>query len=196
MATRKSIYVPFEQIPIRGMFITVRTSGDPLSLAQPVRNQVRELDADQPVARVKPMSEVISTSIWQPRLYAILFALFAVLALILASVGIYGVMSYAVTQRTHEIGIRMALGAQTRDVLKHGRRAGNAAHARQVSRSACWSAFVTDARDGEPAVRRERDRPLTFIGVSLLLGVVALFACFIPARRATRVDPMTALRYE
>ncbi len=195
MATRKSIYVPFQQIPIRGMFITVRTSGDPLSLAQPVRNQVRELDADQPVARVKPMSEVISTSIWQPRLYAILFALFAVLALILASVGIYGVMSYAVTQRTHEIGIRMALGAQTSDVMKMIVGQGMLLTLAGIALGLLGAFGITRVMASLLFGVSATD-PVTFIGVSLLLGVVALFACYIPARRATRVDPMTALRYE
>jgi putative ABC transport system permease protein len=195
MATRKSIYIPFQQLPIREMTITVRSTGDPLSLVGALRHQVRELDADQPVTDVRPMTEVISRSVWQPRLYAILFAVFAVVALVLSSVGIYGVMSYAVTQRTHEIGIRMALGASTRDVLKMivgqgmiltltGIALGllGAFGMTRVMASLLFGVTATD--------------PVTFVSVSLLLGCVALLACYIPARRATNVDPMVALRYE
>jgi putative ABC transport system permease protein len=195
MSTRKSIYIPFQQLPIREMTITVRAAGDPLSLVGAVRNQVRALDADQPVTNVRPMTEVISRSVWQPRLYAILFGVFAVVALVLSSVGIYGVMSYAVTQRTHEIGIRMALGARQSDVLRmvvgqgliltlFGIALGllGAFGVTRVMSSLLFGVTATD--------------PVTFLSVSLLLGCVALLACYIPARRATRVDPMTALRYE
>ena len=194
-STRKSVYVPFEQIPVRWMTITARTTGDPLSLAGALRSQVRELDRDQPIADIRPMTEVIKRSVWQPRLYAILFAVFAVVALVLSSVGIYGVMSYAVSQRTHEIGIRMALGASTRDVLKMivgqgmiltilGITLGllGAFGVTRVMASLLFGVTATD--------------PVTFVSVALLLGCVALLASYIPARRATRVDPMVALRYE
>jgi len=193
--TRMTIYVPHQQIPIRGMTLAVRSITPPETLTAAVRNQVWELDRDQPVTGVRTMTEVISRSVWQSRLYTILFGAFAAVALILASVGIYGVMAYSVTQRTHEIGIRMALGAQVSDVLKMivgqgmllaliGVAAGliGALALTRVMSSLLFDVSATD--------------PQTFIGVSLLLTAVAFLACYIPARRATRVDPMVALRYE
>jgi putative ABC transport system permease protein len=156
---------------------------------------VKALDPDQPVTEVRPMKEVISRSVWQPRLYAILFAVFAGVALILSSVGIYGVMSYAVTQRTHEIGIRMALGASASDVLKmvvgQGMMLTLAGVALGLLGAFGMTRIMSSLLFGISATD-----PATFAGVSLLLGIVALLACYIPARRATRVDPMTALRYE
>jgi putative ABC transport system permease protein len=195
MATRKSIYVPFEQIPVRTLAITLRTAGDPLGLAASVRNQVKELDPDQPVTEVRPMTEVISRSVWQPRLYAILFAVFAAVALILACVGIYGVMSYAVSQRTHEIGIRMALGASTSDVLKMVLGQGMLLTLAGVGLGLLGAFGVTRVMSSLLFNISATD-PVTFAGVSLLLSIVSLLACYIPARRATRVDPMVALRYE
>jgi putative ABC transport system permease protein len=195
MATRKSIYVPHSQIPDRQMVLTIRTATDPMSLAAAVRGQVKELDPDQPVSDVRPMSEVISRSVWQPRLYAILFGIFAAVALVLATVGIYGVMAYSVTQRTHEIGIRMALGAQSSDVLKmvlgHGLLLaltgvviglGAAFALTRLMASLLFNVSATD--------------PITFTLIALLLMLVALVACLVPARKAMKVDPMVALRYE
>lgn len=195
MATRKSIYVSYQQIPDRKMVLTVRTTTDPLSLATAVRNQVKELDPDQPVTDVRTMTEVISRSVWQPRLYAILFAVFGVVALILSSVGIYGVMSYAVTQRTHEIGIRMALGAQTYDVLRMVVGQGMILTAIGVALGLLGAFSITRVMSSLLFGVSATD-PVTFLSVSVLLSCVALLACYIPARRATRVDPMTALRYE
>jgi putative ABC transport system permease protein len=194
-ATRKSIYVPHQQIPMREMTLAVRTSTEPLSLAGAVRNQVKELDPDQPITNVRTMTEVISRSVWQPRLYAILFGVFAVVALLLASIGIYGVMSYAVTQRTHEIGIRMALGAQTRDVLRMIIGQGMMLALMGVALG-LLGAFALTRIMSSLLFNVSATDPATFVGVSLLLSMVAFLACYLPARRATRVDPMIALRYE
>ena len=141
------------------------------------------------------MNEVVSRSIWLPRLYAVLFGVFAIAALLLASVGIYGVMSYSVTQRTHEIGIRVALGAQRSDVLKlimgHGMAlvligaAAGLAASFALTRLMASLLFEVNASD-----------PTIFVGVALMLSAVALLACYIPARRATKVDPIAALRCE
>ncbi|MGB7923549.1 MAG: ABC transporter permease [Pyrinomonadaceae bacterium] len=193
--TRKTVYLTHLQLPIREMTLVVRTLTPPESLAAAIRNQVLELDHDQPVANVRTMKEVVARSVWQTRLYTILFGAFAAVALILASVGIYGVMAYSVTQRTHEIGIRMALGAQTRDVLRmvvgHGMLLALAGVGIGLAGSFALTRVMASLLYGVSATD-----PQTFVGVSLLLTAVALLACYIPARRATRVDPMIALRYE
>ena len=193
--TRQSIYVPHQQIPLRGMTIALRTTGDPESLAGAVRKEVQALDKDQPVANVLTMDAVISRSVWQPRFYAILFGIFAVLALVLAAVGIYGVMSYAVTQRTQEIGIRMALGARAGNVLGLVIRNGmtligiglviGVAGSMALTRLLATLLFEVTPTD-----------KVTFATVSAVLVVVAFVACLVPARRATKVDPLVALRYE
>jgi len=194
-STRMSVYLPFDQIPIGGSSLAIRSSGRPESLTGAVRAQLKELDPDLPLTEVRPMTEVVARSVWQPRLYTALFGVFAAVALILAAVGIYGVMSYAVTQRTREIGLRMALGAQKQDVLKlvvgHGVvitaigiGAGLAA-AVGLTRLMSSLLFGVTATD-----------PLTFAAVSVVLAGVALGACFVPAMRAAKVDPMVALRYE
>ena len=193
--SRHSIYVPYLQIPVRTMAVAVRTSGDPGSLAGAVRKEVLALDKDQPVTNVMTMDEIISRSVWQPRFYTILFGIFAALALVLAAVGIFGVMSYAVTQRTQEIGIRMALGARAVDVLKliisNGMTLisvgvviglGGALALTRLLGTLLFGVTPTDT--------------LTFVTVSAVLILVALLACYVPARRATKVDPLVALRYE
>ncbi|HTG14117.1 MAG TPA: FtsX-like permease family protein, partial [Blastocatellia bacterium] len=194
-STRMSVYLPFAQMPIGGSSLAIRTEGRPENLIAAVRAQVREIDPDLPVTRIMPMTEVVARSVWQPRLYTALFGVFAAVALILATVGIYGVMSYSVTERTREIGLRMALGAQRQDVLKLvvgqgiilasiGVGVGLAA-AVGLTRLMTSLLFDVTATD-----------PFTFAAVSVLLTGVALGACFVPARRAAKVDPMIALRYE
>ncbi|MDQ3803688.1 MAG: ABC transporter permease [Acidobacteriota bacterium] len=194
-ATRMTVYVPYQQITVRQMTVAVRTASDPAGFAAAAREQVRALDADQPVTNLRTMEEVISRAVWQPRLHAILFGVFAAVALLLASVGIYGVMSYAVTQRTHEIGVRVALGARPRDILRLIVGRGfvltligvglGAAAALALTRVMASLLFEVSAAD-----------PATFATNVLLLTAVSLLACYIPARRATRVDPIIALRYE
>jgi predicted permease len=195
LQTRKTVYVPYQQVADPRMTLTVHTTAAPAALADAVRAQVKELDADQPITDVRTMEEVVSRSVWQPRLYTILFGVFAAVALVLASVGIYGVMSYAVSQRTHEIGIRMALGAQAADVLKMvlgqglmlaliGVAVGTAA---AFALTRLMAALLYDVSATDPA---------TFGTIALLLMGVASMACYVPARRAMKVDPMIALRYE
>ena len=175
--------------------LTIKVSGDPLSMAAAVRGEVRAIDPDQPVAAIRTMEQVVAESVGAPRYRTSLLGLFAFIALLLAAIGIYGVSSYAVAQRTHEIGIRMALGAEPRDVqlLVIGRGIGLAlvgvgaglVGAFGLTRLLAGLLFGVTATD-----------PLTFAGVAVILTAIALLACWIPARRAARVDPMVALRHE
>jgi putative ABC transport system permease protein len=193
--TRNSVYLPHTEISIGRMSLVVRAAASPERMVEPVRGQIREIDPDLPITNVRTMEEVVAQSVWQPRLYTILFGIFAVVALLLAAVGLYGVMAYTVTIRTHEIGLRVALGARPGDVLKLiagqgiklvmiGVATGLGA-ALLLTRLMASLLFGTSASD-----------PLTFAGIAVLLTLVALLACWIPARRATKVDPMVALRYE
>jgi putative ABC transport system permease protein len=194
-STRMSVYLPFAQMPIGGSSLAIRTSGKPEKLIGAVRAQVKELDPDIALTQVMPMTEVLARAVWQPRLYTALFGVFAAVALILATVGIYGVMSYAVTQRTREIGLRMALGAQTQDVLKlvvgQGVVLATIGVGVGIVAAIALTRLMTSLLFGVTATD-----PVTFAAVSVLLAGVALGACFVPARRAAKVDPMVALRYE
>jgi putative ABC transport system permease protein len=193
--TRKSVYLPHRQIPVNALSLVARTSSDPRNWVAAVRREVAQLDRDLPFRDVATMEDVMAESIWQPRLYAMLFAVFAGGALVLAVIGIYGVMAYLVITRTHEIGVRMALGATARDVFKlivgRGMKltaigvllgVGAAFALTRLLRGLLFNISATD--------------PVTFILIPLLLAVAAFLACYIPARRATKVDPLVALRYE
>ncbi|MEN3334847.1 MAG: putative transport system permease protein [Blastocatellia bacterium] len=175
--------------------LVVRTAGEPLAMTAAIRNVVQSVDKNQPVANIRSMEQILASSAEQSRFRAVLIGIFAVVALILAGVGIYGVMAYLVTQQTHEIGIRMALGAQRKDVLKLILRQGIRLTVVGVIIGLA-SAFALTRFLSDLLFKVSATDPATFTAVALLLTLVALLACWIPARRATRVDPMVALRYE
>jgi putative ABC transport system permease protein len=194
-ADELTLYMPHRQFTDSDMSLIIRCAGDPMAMAPAVQRQVREIDSQIAMTRIKTMEQLLSESVAGPRFRTALLALFAGLALILAGIGIYGVMSYAVAQRTHEIGIRMALGAQAHEVLRmvvgEGMRLaligvviglGGAVALTRLMKTLLFGVNATD--------------PLTYTLIAFLLTAVAFLACWIPARRATKVDPMIALRCE
>jgi putative ABC transport system permease protein len=189
-------YVPFQQVPIAHMSIVVRTSfSDVSELSSPLRAVVQEIDRDLPLYQVRSMQSLVANSIARQRFSMALLALFAGVATALALVGIFSVMSFLVSQRTHEFGVRMALGAQTRDILRLVVRQGMALVLIGVVIGLTASFVITRVMSSMLFGVGTRD-PLTLIAVPLALGAVALIACLVPAMRATRVDPVVALRYE
>jgi putative ABC transport system permease protein len=192
------MYVPYTQKPYPSMLImhvVLRSAADAESLTGSVREAVAKLDPDLPIAKVTTLKTIMDNSLAQPRFSMLLMASFGGIALLLACIGMYGIISYSVAQRTREIGIRLAVGAQPRQVLTmilgHGARLAGlgivigllaALSATHVMESFLYGVQSTD--------------PITFVGMTLLFIVVALLACYLPARRATRVDPLIALRYE
>ncbi len=194
-ASEPAYYVPATQAPLQDMTFLVRTHGDPAALAPALRNAVWAIDPNQPISDINTLEKIVADNIAQPRLNMLLMGLLGALALVLATVGIYALLSYAVTQRTQEIGIRLALGAQVADVLKLILKQGmilvvigevlglaGAFALTRLLRGLLFGVTPTDAT--------------TFAAVSAVLITVALLACYIPARRATKVDPLVALRYE
>jgi putative ABC transport system permease protein len=190
-----SSYAQLNQPWKRWMYLAVRSNADPAMLASEVKNQIWAIDKLIPVTRVQTMTEVLAASIAGRQFNMTLMGIFAGVALVLSAVGLYGVISYSVTQRTHEIGIRMALGAQGSDVLKMILRQGAMLAVTGVAIGLA-AAFVATRVMASLLYGVSATDPLTFAVISLILAGVAVGACFVPARRATKVDPMVALRYE
>ena len=194
-----TIYLPYSQAPrpflMSLMTVVIRTPSGPLQMANAVRREVQSVDPDMPIFNIASMEELISRSLSEPRFRSLLLGCFAVLALILATVGIYGVVSFSVAQRTHEIGIRMALGAERDDVLKFIVGQGFKLTLIGVALGIIGALILTRLLSNLLYGVKPTD-PVTFVAVSLLLTAVALLASYLPARRATKVDPMVALRYE
>jgi ABC-type antimicrobial peptide transport system permease subunit len=201
---RAQLYIPFRQLPDdtmplvpAGVDVVVRSAGDTLGIVDSVRRTIHDMNGEQVAYDFETMNEIISSSLAARRFSMILLSAFALLALALSSIGIYGVIAHLVGQRTHEIGVRMALGAGRRDILRwvlgHGAQmtligvAIGIVAALGFTRLMARYSLLFDVSASDL---------LTFIGVAILLTLVALVACYIPARRAMRVDPVVALRYE
>ncbi len=194
-AAEPAFYWPMTQEPVRPMILAVRTAAEPSNLIEAVRGEVRALDKDLPLAEVQTLETIATAAVAGQRFTLWLVGLFALAALVLAAIGIYSVLSYLVAQRTQEIGVRMALGAQTRDVLKLIMKQGMLLTAAGIVIGLLASFALTRLMRGLLFGVSATDS-LTFILVAALLAFVALLACWIPARRATKIDPMIALRGE
>lgn len=193
--SRVTFYTPYHQSPAGTMYVTVRTVTDPLSLAAAITQEARAMDPNVPIYDIKTMAQRLSESLGRRRFAMLALGVFAIVAMLLAAVGIYGVMSYSVTQRTREIGIRMALGAPTNGVLKlivgQGMLLAGMGVGIGLTAAVATTRLMASLLFGVSATD-----PMTFVVIGVLLACVALLACYIPARRAIKVDPMVALRYE
>ncbi len=196
--TATELYIPYLQTAGQGLrtgYVIVRAKGDPARMVGPSRGVIHEIDSSLPVAEVRTMDEVLSSAQARPRFLTLLLTMFSGVALVLAAVGIYGVISYSVAQRTNEFGIRMAMGAGPRDVLRMVLGQGLLLGLSGVALGAAGALALTRLIRGLLFGISSFD-PLTFVVMAALLTAVTLVACWVPARRATRVDPMVALRYE
>ena len=193
--TKPHAYEPFAQAPNQFMTLIVRSSTDPVSLVPAIRAKVLALDSELPLQRVTALDRMIANSIRQQRFTSIVLSVFAGVALLLAAAGLYGVISYSVAQRTHELGIRVALGAQVKDVMQLVLRQGMTFVIAGEVIGIVGALALTRLLGGLLFGVTPTDA-VTFITVTIVLTVVALLACYIPARRATKVDPLVALRYE
>ncbi|MFL6541535.1 MAG: ABC transporter permease [Chthoniobacterales bacterium] len=193
--TTNQSYEPFAQSPFDDINVVLRTSSSPSAMLSALRPAVYAVDKDQPIGSIRPLEEIMAESISRQRFAMLLLTVFSAVALVIAAVGIYGVMAYSVVQRTGEFGIRMALGAQTRDVLRlvlsqAGKLIGLGLLAGLIA------TFAISRAIGSILFRTSAQDPLTLTSITFILGAVALLACFVPARRATRVNPIEALRTE
>jgi putative ABC transport system permease protein len=180
---------------LRTSSLVVRTDGDPNNYRAAIRQALRSIDPALPITQLRTMDEIIADSLSQRRFNTALLLVFAIVAALLAAVGVYGVMSYLVTQRTHELGVRMALGAQRGDILKLVAGGGAKLAAIGITVGVTLALAMTRLMSGLLFGVGVTD-PWTFILIALLFAVVALLASYLPARRAARTDPLTALRYD
>jgi ABC-type antimicrobial peptide transport system permease subunit len=194
VATSPGFYEPLKQNFSNEMSLVMNTAGDPRALITEIREQVRAIDPTVPLARIKTMDQLMDESVAQPKFRTLLVGIFSGLALLLSAVGIYGVMAYSVTERTREIGIRMALGAQTRDVLRLVVRQGMSLTLFGVVLGVAGAFALTRVMSNLLFGVGTND-PTTFIGVSFFLILVSLAACYLPARRASKVNPVKALSH-
>jgi putative ABC transport system permease protein len=189
------VYLSLLQVPWPTLKVALRSNLTPMALQAALRREVQAIDPQQPISEVKTMSEIMAHSVASRRLTLSLFSLFAIVALMLTAVGIYGVIAYTVSQRTREIGIRLALGAQQRNVLKlvvgQGLRLALIGVVIGLVAAFALTRLMSNLLYGVTPTD-----PVTFAVIALLLTAVALLACYLPARRAAKVDPMVALRYE
>jgi putative ABC transport system permease protein len=194
-ATSAQSYEPFAQVPFTSFNVVIRTKGSPAALLGSLRPTVYAVDKDQPVGIIRPLEEIMAESIARQRFAMMLLTVFSGVALVIAAVGIYGVMAYNVVQRTSEFGIRMALGAQQRDVLRLVLTQGG----KLIGLGLVIGLLATLAASramGSMLFNTSSYDPVTLTSITLLLGAVALVACFFPANRATKVNPIEALRAE
>jgi len=192
---KPEMFVPYSQVPAPNLNVAARTQVEPASFAATLRRAVTAIDANLPLFEVRTMEERLFESVAQPRFRTALLGAFAALALVMAVVGLYAVMAVSVAQRTHELGIRIALGAQRRDVIRLviGQGVKLVGIGIAIGLAGSWAltrVLTTLLYEVKPT------DPLTFLAVPVLLIVVAILACWAPARRAAGVDPLTALRYE
>jgi len=194
-ATEMEMYLPQGQAPTSAMDLVIRTVGDPAATASSIRNAILTVDKNQPIAAIRTMKSIIDNALSSQRSHMFLLSVFGMLALVLAAIGCYAVVAYAVAQRTHEIGVRIALGAYPRDILRlivgHGMRFALIGVAVGVGGALALTRLMSSLLFGVSS-----NDPTTFIGASILLMLVALVACYVPAKKAMKVDPMVALRYE
>jgi len=193
--TDPAYYMPFAQSYGPRVYLAVRTSGDAALLVAALRRDIQSIDPDVTLAQIGTMEQALTMSVSQPRFDTMLLSLFAGIALLLAAIGIYGLIAYSVAQRTHEFGIRMALGAKRTNVLGMVLREGLKMTVLGVAIGLLAAAVLTRLMASLLFGVSATD-PLTFAGVGAILAMVALTACLVPARRAMRADPMVALRYE
>ena len=192
---RPQIYLPYLSYPLFDLTLIARTKTEPLTLASVMKKQVENLGTQRPVHTIRVLNDYVSDQLAKTRFALVLISILASIALILCLVGLYSVIAYSVKQRTHEIGIRLALGAQACDVLRLVLRQGLVLITVGVGVGLTGALVLTRAMLSLLYEVKPTDAA-TFVGVALLLTAVAVIACWLPARRASRVDPMVALRYE
>jgi putative ABC transport system permease protein len=195
---RQEMYFPYWQAEKNWMVprdLTIRTAGDPLALVGAMKRVVASIDRDQPISDIKTMDQVLDEEVANRRVQTVLMGSFAALALILACVGIYGVLAYMVTQRTQEIGVRVALGADTSDIFAAVARQGMGLTAIGIAVGVAASLALSRLLESLLYSVKPTD-PITYAAAAVVFAIVALLACYIPARRASKVDPLVALRYE